>query len=530
MNKKTTICQQDIIKPLWINVLGLALIGLISLGYVLFKRDFAKLHFQLPFLGGLPLFVGEMLWITCFALMIVKFLSIKNRGMFYLWLWVAVYGIWLLSKVIFGFIHCGPLAFRHAALFYYPFFAIFGFWFFDKKVFSSKILLFLLGLIISVFAFRRYDLYWTFTLSSLAIVLILHLRSQQTRLWMLALVLLVIPYYAFFSTARMMIVANTSSLAILGVGLYKALFFKKTLKVFILMFFVLGIIASAYYSFFVKVPTRLFPNPNSVLEIYRSMDRDVQKKKDYKKVPISAQLYRPEQYDKNKIVSKAAESSGNTVVPYKDDSLQVARQDLEGVKILSVNPTQSYRLEQRNEKKIVNKAAESSGNPVVPHKDDSLQVARKDLEGVKISSVNNIIFRLFIWRDMWKEWCQNKPLWGFDFGHPLRSKSLEVLGWARNEWNGLGWVEPHNSYFHIIYRAGFLGVIFVSVILGFAIWLLLKAFMMRSLSAILLSVIVWNWIIAANFLIIFEVPYTAIPFWTLCGMTLAYLKELKDKR
>jgi hypothetical protein len=54
MKKKFFIDQNNIIDPLWVNRVGLFLIGVVSLGYVLFKRDFAELHFQLPFFEGLP--------------------------------------------------------------------------------------------------------------------------------------------------------------------------------------------------------------------------------------------------------------------------------------------------------------------------------------------------------------------------------------------------------------------------------------------------------------------------------------------
>jgi O-antigen ligase len=101
------------------------------------------------------------------------------------------------------------------------------------------------------------------------------------------------------------------------------------------------------------------------------------------------------------------------------------------------------------------------------------------------------------------------------------------LGWASDEWLTLGWVEPHNSYLHILYRSGLIGIFFVSIIFGFFIWLLSQAFQLRSLTAILFSAIVWNWIVAANFLIIFEMPYTAIPFWTLFGLALAYCDQIK---
>ena len=54
--------------------------------------------------------------------------------------------------------------------------------------------------------------------------------------------------------------------------------------------------------------------------------------------------------------------------------------------------------------------------------------------------------------------------WGFSFGHPQRSKSLEVLDWAESEWSRDGWITPHNSFFHIIYRAGILGIFLIGIL------------------------------------------------------------------
>ena len=53
--------------------------------------------------------------------------------------------------------------------------------------------------------------------------------------------------------------------------------------------------------------------------------------------------------------------------------------------------------------------------------------------------------------------------------------------------------------------------------------------MLKSLTGILLCGIIINWFVAANFLLIFELPFTAIPIWTLYGLTLAYGREVQEK-
>jgi hypothetical protein len=146
----------------------------------------------------------------------------------------------------------------------------------------------------------------------------------------------------------------------------------------------------------------------------------------------------------------------------------------------------------------------------------------KQLESERFISNNNVFFRFFIWRDMFEDWKVHKPIMGVDFGKPLRSPSLEVLHWGESEWGRDGWIEPHNSFFNILYRAGIVGIILVVLAWGALVWFIRLAFVRRSWVLILLAAILLNWMVAANFLLILELPYTAIPFWTLAGMAGAY--------
>ncbi|PIW64291.1 MAG: hypothetical protein COW13_00950 [Candidatus Omnitrophica bacterium CG12_big_fil_rev_8_21_14_0_65_50_5] len=107
--------------------------------------------------------------------------------------------------------------------------------------------------------------------------------------------------------------------------------------------------------------------------------------------------------------------------------------------------------------------------------------------------------------------------------------SLEILRWAEWEWRKDGWIEPHNSFFHMLYRAGIVGVGLVALIFWSLAHLIIFALRKRSWSLILLSAVLLNWMVAANFLLIFELPYTAIPFWLIMGMTWAYAFGMKGK-
>jgi len=146
----------------------------------------------------------------------------------------------------------------------------------------------------------------------------------------------------------------------------------------------------------------------------------------------------------------------------------------------------------------------------------------KPVEVKSVESVNNIVFRLFIWRDMLDELARENPIFGFTFGKPLRSISLEIIDWGSIEWKRDGWIAAHNSYLHMIYRAGVVGIIFILSIWALLIKMIKDFIQMRSLTGVLLIACSVYWLVAANFLLTFELPYTAIPFWSLFGMTFAY--------
>jgi len=143
--------------------------------------------------------------------------------------------------------------------------------------------------------------------------------------------------------------------------------------------------------------------------------------------------------------------------------------------------------------------------------------------------INNIVFRLLIWRDMIIEIKEHKPLLGFDFGRPLRSRSLEMIGWAKDEWARDGWITAHNSYLHIIYRAGIIGLLLIIFIFIRFFEFIRISLYYRSVKGIFLCGVILIWFFAANFILIFELPYTAIPIWSLFGMALAYSTDLKSE-
>jgi hypothetical protein len=154
------------------------------------------------------------------------------------------------------------------------------------------------------------------------------------------------------------------------------------------------------------------------------------------------------------------------------------------------------------------------------------------------TAYNNILFRYFIWLDMTEEFVREKPvLFGFSFGRPQRSKSLEILNWGFGDWSRDGWIAPHNSYLHLIYRGGLVGLGLIVVTLLLLVRMLLVFASVRLLTgAWLVSALVFG-LVASNFSVFLELPYTAIPFWFLFGLTWAFASfvrkgsaQVRDKR
>ena len=65
----------------------------------------------------------------------------------------------------------------------------------------------------------------------------------------------------------------------------------------------------------------------------------------------------------------------------------------------------------------------------------------------------------------------------------------------------------------------------VAAIFGGWLWVVRNAVRAQSVSGMLLAGVLMYWLVISAFLVILELPYTAIPFWTLFGMTIGFLKK-----
>lgn len=490
---------------------GFFMLGILSLLYVVFGRIFAEMRLQLPFLN-FPIFVGEIFLFICLILsfFVFDFRSIKGwqRG-------VVFYFACVIAKAIWGYSLWGPLAFRHAALFYYPIFIFFGFIFYKKAVLSGPLKIFIAFLIFAVCIKEYLCEYWILTLWVIAFILIRSFRNRATGYFFYIGLLLV----AFFShkvsimTSRTFIVGNIVAAAFLITTLLLIAKIKVFYKVAIAGAFFMLLTAFVYkYSSFNASGTIL--NIETIINKYQMSDAELKFRQPY---------YVPQEFSDIKLFNPEQSSLLNEPKKDLNEGTRIKQRKVLTAEMKTRGPY--YGLQ----------GVEAVESPV-PKQHFPLfsESGRNDKTVPKVRSAEdaygNILFRLFIWRDMVSEFSMHWPILGFSFGRPLRSVSLEILNWANGDWMRDGWIEPHNSYLNMLYRMG----IFGAALICFLIWQfcsIMRSFIsLKSSTGILLCSILIIWLSAANFLPILELPYNAIPFWAFWGVTLGYLKELKDER
>ncbi len=156
---------------------GFFALGTFSLLYVIFSRNFAEIQLETSFLN-FPVFIGEIILFFCLILSFFVFDFRPIKG----WQWgVVVYFVFVALKAILGFNLYGPLAFRHAALFYYPVFIFFGFIFFKKNFLNNFLKIFITLFIFVLCITNSFYRYWIFALWIIAFILIKSLSRKGTK-------------------------------------------------------------------------------------------------------------------------------------------------------------------------------------------------------------------------------------------------------------------------------------------------------------------------------------------------------------
>ncbi len=587
-----------------INFIGLVSIGLFSYAYSIFAAHFAEVYFQPSFLN-FPIFVGEFLLAFCALLFLIR---IKIFGFTFTrrYIILGIYVIWLLLMAFRGYHSFGPLAFRNAALFYYPLFAVFGYVFYSKRVFTHHYFLllpFLLGGtlaagIVNTYSWIGYIILFTITA--------LRFKGRGLKWICIGLMIGFIFFnrHILFGGNRSHLMGFIASFIFIVVYMLAILArFRLAYKVagflVILSILSLGIVKfsdrSAVKSMVVSLP---------VIERFQELDATFKAKKDdFNERELSVTLYHDNR-DGNKTVvepivlksENKAQSLSQIKKAYVEKIVSASREDIaqrsedirrkiasliegsgneffEKLKMMLDHETEitlnsvTENVKKLNEEfsiNIQNNTVSSSSqskdlkvfseqevvrvvrNIQTEFEEKKTDVLKDVLKGFPPSqssrhleepanneprnrslgiAYGNIVFRLLIWRDMRDEILEKKAVWGINWGKPQRSKSLEILRLAEGEWARDGWITPHNSYFHIIYRAGIIGV-FLIISFFVTLWRVIKDFARAKsvVGGLLIGIFIY-WLTIANFLVFLEFPYNAIPFWSLFGMTLAYAHE-----
>lgn len=584
--------------------IGFVVLGIICFLYSVFARHFAQLHFNLPWLN-IPIFVGEILFFFCGILFAIQKSSLLKsfRSQHVI---LYIYAAWIVFRAVSGWVEYGPLALRMSAMFYYPFFIIFGMAFYEKKVFTQKntltCLIFLLISFVTRPLYINYT-YYFYAYSVVFFILVRHLLNRNLRLTFLLLLILQLPFQSFFIGSRSNILAELFAFAFML--LYFCFFhihIQKKYRVFI--FTLIGVVIIFLVVFFgphTKVKSLL--KYSQVVQMFNEADEYIQEEiKTYEPVDLKAKLFAQENeklfndkteeehsldmkgklveqlkiwIDENHDLMIENKPSGISNQEYEEELLSLMTADLMKAAddlnrfntqdnmdkeqmvmyarsriVSSISRIFGDKLRLEDEGEITTKLL--AGSIAVYSENQNKKLAFYDNElnsglmnreyrilnvfhdyilgNKRTVSVEhaNILFRLFIWRDMISDVINEKAWTGVSWGRPQRSPSVEILGIAKGEWVRDGWVTPHNSYFHIFYRSGLIGVLLILTLFAGLLRLIILAFRFRSVTAVLLISILIYWFIMAFFLIILEVPYTAIPIWTLFGCIIAYLNEKKN--
>lgn len=431
-------------------------------------RSFAETSVQFSFLN-FPVFVGEFLSIGCMFLFFMR-ITFSNIS-FRLWHFTALlFFCFMLTKAICGYQHWGPLALRDAALFYYVGFAMMSYVCYRADFFNKWMILILYAALIWLVFDSQFNEYWLMPRIFMGLVLAHQFPNRRVGVLMALGVLLLTPYQYFLDTSRSVILGNFIAVSFVLI-LWPAVVDRKMRILFVggsvLILTILGAYIFHFSGYRAAQGLLAVDKLNNVLSETEQHIND--KKSKFKKRELeTVMIYNPNE----------ADQTGPDVIVSKQD-----------VSVESLSATGS-----------VDQLASS-------------------IEGMKLG---NSVFRILLWKDAIKEIVQQKKPFGIDFGKPFRSENLEIIRSAANEWQRDGWIAMHNSYLNIIYRAGLVGVVFIVTLLALFVHMVVIFLRIKSVVGLLLCASLLVSFVAAFFAVTLELPYTAIPIWSLFGLTLGF--------
>lgn len=510
--------KNNINTDLWLSRVGLGLIFCYCLMASIFYSYFAQIHLTLHFFP-FPIFVGEVLLFICLVLLgwVCKDGKSFTRRTILL---LGLYFGWVLVKALINYCYDGPLTCRNAALFYYPIFAVFAYCFYQKARIPRNVLMSLALLAAGIMFFKVMIIYYWWTYVTLFVIVVWNTKSVKWRRcgWIFLAVIFILGKEYFYQGSRAHFVSVFSAIVFL-VSYFWALLAKRREYVrLIILFITVLFFTLGYFVFSEHNTVSSVTSLKEMVNTYNAFDRQYQAKQAaFVPEKLSVRLYNPKKF----------------ATPFLPSSRIIFQPAVPASAPAQPAVSASATSQQAVSGPVVPSSLQDAGRSPLPGWMENILndiLCSRIREGRSLDlDENNIVFRLFVWRDMARELVEKRAWGGFSFGHPQRSRSLEVLGWAQTEWARDGWITPHNSFFHIIYRAGILGVALIGILFFMVGRLIRDFFNMNSIEGGLLVGALIYWLVLSNFLVILEFPYDAIVFWSLFGITWAYRDGLKAK-
>ena len=454
---------------------GLLLVAAVLFLYSWLGSLFAKQCISVSVLP-VPLFPGEMVLLLLLVILMLYFIF----GKLPLHNWhglLIIYMLIILVCACIGFQHWGGLAFRHAALYYYPLFAVIVNCFSDPDFFKLKFIRWVLLIMICALMIFGIPSYYYIYPYCLIFCLLAFMLNRNFIIFGAVLGLIFLYQYQVFNGSKgVFISAGVSLLYILLAAVI--LFNRRKTNLRLRLLFWAATMAVVLITSFVVLNKGMTKRMAVWGDIQHNSAEYKTDLKTAEAVARDTEQIRQAPYS---VIYPINNTAGSSSSPAK------------AVKIYSTAQRPAIMLSKRT--------------------------AREDL--------NNILWRVFVWKDMLGELISQKRVFGFGFGKPFRSKTVEALRWESGE--ETGWIEPHNSYLHIVYRSGILGLVGILFVF-FILFRLLSFFVYKNnFLGILLGANLLYWVILANFIVLLELPYFAIPFWSFYGLTYAYYKYCRQQ-
>ena len=496
---------------------------------ILHENAFAKIHITLPVVH-LPLFLGEMLMIALFIY--IAILSFKRRITlpFHYTLFFLLAALFVVLKTNSGFKIFGPLAFRNAAMFYYSFIILIGYFTFHKKFDLKKYLkqrfsiLLLLYFLITVILLR-YNHGYRINILIITVASSCFLMADNWK-YKLFYVIPIVPSLGWFMTNND---CRGSYIAFIGAVIFLfvilAIFCKQrridkrrlikpaiTILILMLAFISYTIIFERHRAINIWSEFCSIANLDRIKFVYQQTQDRIQEKLAYK--------------TKEELLKEHDKEYGKFVRLYNPDRHKGKIEETLRSLISSVPKRGTLSKEEVTSRAEEGIIAGTNEEVEMPRKDIELKVKKtEDIAKVRLRVPNysNMIWRFYIWKDMLQEGLES-PILGEPFGKPFRSiPAILWLGYDNAE--DVGWIEPHNSFIHMFYRGGIIGIIYFFTIF---IYLFFSVFRLPKEKIFLIPIhfyLVYMFLLALTN-VAFELPYHAIPFWFFAGI---YLNLLESK-